>query len=293
MTSVGRKPKVWDGSRWLPDPDVPGAYAVDPGVQATTTTLASSATTVNAGSNITLTATVKAGGAPVTSGNVQFKSGSTVLATVALNASGQAAHTRAVSATTAFTASYVGDATHSASSSGAVTVTAKTKKTATKTLAASWSKTYQGDGDARTVSECYQGYYSSTNGNQRSLVGFPALGLPAGSTVTKVELYLYAAHWGDSGGGTAVVGVHAYSSAPASYTTGGTQDVKREAWSSKTGGKWIVLPSSVNAGFQSGSSKGCIMGPGPTTSTLAYYGYFNGNGQSNEPQLRVTYEYWS
>lgn len=298
--STWRKPWTWDGSRWLPDSEPPRASVTPVGVSATSTTLASSATTVNAGSSITLTATVKtAAGVAVPSGSIQFQRNSgaggawSVMATVAVNASGVATYSVAVSATYSYRAVYVPSGAYLASTSGTVTVTAKVKKSATKTVNCSWSRSYQGDGDARSgIAECYQGYYSSTNGNQRSLVGFPSLGLPAGSTVTKAEVYLYAAHWGDSGGGTAVIGDHNYSSPPASYTSGGNQDVIRQAWSSKTGGKWITLGSSQAARFGAGTAKGVILGPGPTTSTLAYYGYFNGNGQSSEPQLKVTYEYW-
>jgi hypothetical protein len=302
VTRTYRKPLTWDGSQWVPNPPVPGAYGVPVGgggVSATTTTLAASATSVNAGSSVTLTATVKSGAAAVGVGSVRFErnsgaSGAWVsIGTVALPASGIIASAFAVSATYSYRAVYVGDTAYLTSTSGTLSVTAKTLKTATKTVACSWSKTYQSDGDARTVSEVYQGYYSSTNGNQRGLVGFPALGLPAGSTVTKVELYLYAAHWGDSGGGTAIIGTHGYTAAPGSYVSGGNQDDVRQAWTAKTGGKWITLPSSRNAGFASGAYRGCIIGPGASTSTLAYYGYFNGNGQSSEPQLRVTYTYWS
>jgi hypothetical protein len=259
----------------------------------TTTALAVSATAVNKGSNVTFTATVS--GAP-SEGTVTFQylSGSTwVNGGSAAVAGGKATFTTAPGATTSYRAVYSGGPNFGGSTSGNVAVTVRTQKTATKTVAASWSKTYQGNGTARTVSEVYQGYYSSTNGNQRGLIGFPALGLPAGSTVTKVEVYLYAAHWGDSGGGTGVFGWHGYSSAPSSYTTGGSQNQTRVAWTTKTGGKWVTMASGCHAGFASGSIKGIIVGPGVTTSTTGYYGYFNGNGQANEPQLKVTYTYWS
>lgn len=291
MTGTYQKPLVWDGSTWLPNPSLPAAVGIPVTSVATTTTLSTSASSVNSGTAVTLTATVT--GTPAGSVIFERLSGSTWVAISTDTASPwTASHTP--TATTSYRARYLGSGSSLPSTSATKSVTVKTLQTATKTLNAQWSASYQQDGDKRSgIAECYQGYYSSTNGNQRSLVGFNALGLPAGSTVTKVELYVYAAHWGDSGGGTGIFGVHGYTSEPGSYTTGGIQDDVRQAWSSKTGGKWITLPSSRNAGFASGAYRGCIMGPGPTTNTLAYYGYFNGDGQSNQPQLRVTYQYYA
>jgi hypothetical protein len=292
MPYFDRALKWWDGGAWRPEIDnpPPDLVAIDPGNIATTTTLTVSASTVNAGTAVTLTATVS--GTPAGSVIFERLSGSTWVAISTDTASPwTASHTP--TASTSYRARYLGSGVYQPSTSATKTVTVKTLQTATKEISASWSASYQQSGSKRDVSEVYQGYYSSTNGNQRGLIGFPSLGLPSGSTITKVELYVYAAHWGDSGGGTGVFGVHGYTSAPSSYTTGGIQDDVRQAWSSKTGGKWITLPSSRNSGFASGAYRGCIVGPGPSTSTLAYYGYFNGNGQSNEPKLRVTYQYYA
>jgi hypothetical protein len=299
MTRVAQRLLTWDGAQWVPNPPLPDAIivpVVPPGTVPTTTSIAASATTVNAGTNVTFTATVS--GSPSV-GTVQFQylaNGTTwtdwgsAIAVVAGKATSAAWVSNGTSVS--WRAVYSGGTGFGASTSSAVTITVKNLKTATKTVVCSWSKTYQGSGAARTVAEVYQGYYSSTNGNQRGLIGFPALGLPAGTTVTKVEVYLYAAHWGDSGGGTAVLGWHGYSSAPASYTTGGNPNQTRLDWGAKTGGKWVTMASGCHAGFANGTNRGIIVGPGVSTSTLAYYGYFNGYGQANAPQLRVTYQYW-
>ncbi|MGV0949370.1 MAG: Ig-like domain repeat protein [Azonexus sp.] len=263
---------------------------------ATTTVLTMSDTDVNSGTAVTMTATVS--GAP-SEGSAQFQFyesgvwtnyGGTPVVTAGKATISWASPNR----TLAWRVIYSGGPSYLGSTSASVTLTVRTQKTTTKTVLATWTACYQQDGDKRAgILEAYQGYYSSTNGNQRSLIGFPALGLPAGSTISKVELYIYAAHWGDSGGGTGVFGWHGYSAAPASYVTGGNPNQTQVAWSSKTGAKWVTMAAACNAGFASGANKGIIVGPGPSTNTLAYYGYFNGNGQANEPQLRVTYSYWS
>ncbi len=59
----------------------------------TTTALASSDTTINFGEAVTFTATVTGGGNPVTVGTVTFRDGAIVLATIALDGSGQATFT--------------------------------------------------------------------------------------------------------------------------------------------------------------------------------------------------------
>ena len=92
---------------------------------ATTTTLASSTTSATAGSSVTLTATVKAGSAAVTSGLVLFSSGTTSIGAEPLSASGVATLTTTnlpVGSDT-ITASFVASGNDAASTSAAVMVT--------------------------------------------------------------------------------------------------------------------------------------------------------------------------
>jgi len=92
---------------------------------ATTTTLAASASSITQGGSETLTATVMAGGTPVTSGLVTFASGSTSIGVAQLNAQGQAVLTTTLLpvGTDAITASYVGSTNDAASTSAAQNVT--------------------------------------------------------------------------------------------------------------------------------------------------------------------------
>ncbi|MBI3043630.1 MAG: fibronectin type III domain-containing protein, partial [Betaproteobacteria bacterium] len=89
---------------------------------STTVALSATAGTITFGQALTLTATVSGGVAPT--GNVLFKDGTSLLATVALSG-GQALYTSSSLAVGAhdFTAEYSGDANHGGSSSSAVPVT--------------------------------------------------------------------------------------------------------------------------------------------------------------------------
>ncbi len=92
---------------------------------ATTTTLASSTTSATAGSSVTLTATVKAGSAAVTSGLVLFSSGTTSIGAEPLTSSGVAtlSTTNLPVGSDTITASFVASGNDAASTSALVTVT--------------------------------------------------------------------------------------------------------------------------------------------------------------------------
>lgn len=164
------------------------------------------------------------------------------------------------------------------------------KKTYTRTYAASWSGSYDGAGAYNSFygNGVNQGYYSSTNGNQKGMVGFPSTVATdlTGATVNKVEVYLYANHWFYNYGGTAVLGVHGATSRPGTFS-GSTNLLQSAGWP-KPGGRWVTLPSSLYAGFAAGTYRGVVLGPGPTTGP-SYYGKFDGVGAAHPPILRATY----
>ena len=103
----------------------------------TTTALTASSTTITAGTNVTLTATVSASSTP--SGNVTFYDGTTALATTGLNSSGVATYsTSALSVGThTVTASFAAGSTFAGSTSSAVTITVTSLPLSTSTLTAS------------------------------------------------------------------------------------------------------------------------------------------------------------
>jgi hypothetical protein len=154
----------------------------------------------------------------------------------------------------------------------------------TKTYNATWSGSYSNRGSYNSYygNSCYQGYYSSTNGMQASLIGFSsslATDL-SGATIQKAEVYLYFDHWYNNSGGTAVIKAHKHTSRPATFSC--DAESKSVSWG-KNVGKWVDITSV----FDSTTWRGIALDP--NTSGLAYYGRARGYGQTNPPKLRVTY----
>lgn len=165
--------------------------------------------------------------------------------------------------------------------------------TYTKTYSANGSQSYQSDGSQNTVDNghCFQGYYSGTNGNQFSLITFPYTTIQSdlsGATVTKVQLYLNNLHWYNNSGGTAIIGTHTYSSIPGTANYANVNPDITEAGFSYSQAKWVTVANSIGNALRDNTAKGIALGKGPSTSHT-YYGYFAGNGQSGEPQLKITY----
>jgi hypothetical protein len=155
--------------------------------------------------------------------------------------------------------------------------------TRTQTWDASWNANYKAGGALHATNEgrAHQGYLAS-NPRRMSQVGFPAMASTlSGSRINWIEVYVYFAHWFYNAGGTAVIGVHRNASAPNTYSNQ-VDDVVRKALP-KPGGAWVRLPSSVHAGFLSGSYRGITLrAPGDSTSA-AYYGY------ATVAKIRVNY----
>lgn len=164
-------------------------------------------------------------------------------------------------------------------------------KSYTDTISASWWQAYTGDNSQATHST-YSGAaaqgrtpYAPGNGVMRGLVGFPSQASRlSGATVKKIEVYVYAKSWHASAGGTAVLGVHGHGSKPGSFSAT-TNDVKRQKLK-RPEGRWITLPSSVHAGFKSGSLRGVSFYPPSGSTSTEYYGIFTGN----KTKLRITYD---
>lgn len=165
-------------------------------------------------------------------------------------------------------------------------------QTYTKTYTSTWTRSYQGDGSLRISNgDIYQGQYSSTNGNQRSLIGFDDDTIRAdlsGATITKVEVRLDNTHFYNNSGGTAVLGTHDYGSAPSSWSGSRVNESRQNFSWAKGALKWVTVSNSFGTDFKSGAATGIALGPGDSTS-LTYYGYFVGQNGTNKPQVRITY----
>lgn len=160
-----------------------------------------------------------------------------------------------------------------------------------KTYACSGSASYQQDGSNRSIGECYQGRYSATNGNQFSMMQFNDSQIrtdTSGATINKVELYLNNNHFFSNSGGNAVIGTHNQTSLSGSHSSSQVTDNIQQTHFDLNQAKWITIPNSIGNALRDNTAKGIALGPGPSTSQ-SYYGYFAGNGQTGEPQLRITY----
>ncbi|MBV1940776.1 hypothetical protein KUF83_30035 [Streptomyces sp. BV286] len=154
----------------------------------------------------------------------------------------------------------------------------------TKTYNASWSGSYSSRGgyNSHHGNSCYQGYYSSTNGTQAALIGFPAALSSdlSGAVISKAQIYLYFDHWHANAGGRAVIKAHSHASRPSSFSSDG--ESKTIPWA-RNEGKWVDITSV----FDSSKWRGIALDPNSASNT--FYGRARGFGQTNPPKLRVTY----
>jgi hypothetical protein len=158
----------------------------------------------------------------------------------------------------------------------------------------------------------YQGNPGTASGTKKSAVRFPALGLPAGSTVLKAELYLRNRHSYLSSGLTAYIGAHIdndlenQTTAPLgrNFSTtnnppvGGDNADTPDTFSTtfaRGQGKWVTLPNSWYKAIADETVRGVLIGltgvPNTWYSGLTDYGYFDGYEMNDEPKLRITYQY--
>lgn len=153
-----------------------------------------------------------------------------------------------------------------------------------RTYTASWSGSYANRSgyNSNYGSQCLQGHFSSTNGIQAALIGFPsALASDlAGASIQSVQLYLYYAHWYYNSGGKAVIKAHGHASRPSSFSC--DSDSQTIDWG-KNVGKWI----DISGIFDSTTWRGVALDPNNTS--LDYYGRAEGVGEGHPPQLKVTY----
>lgn len=171
----------------------------------------------------------------------------------------------------------------------------KPKVQYTKSYSCTWSGSYRSNGDyssshGSTMVQGDSGFDTWLN-DARSLFGLPYSQIMkdlAGSTIVKCYLTLYANHWYYNDGGTARIGTHNYTSRPSKVSLSRCNEkrISSAGWP-KPGKRRIDLGSTIAGEFRSGVTKGIILGP--TDGSRRQYGRFNGNGQSNEPVLTVTY----
>lgn len=166
----------------------------------------------------------------------------------------------------------------------------KTEKTLT--YSSTGAASYQQDGDKRSdTSDAYQGYYSSTNGNQKGMAAFASMaGDWGGYTITKVEAQVTTPHWNSAGGGTLILGSHTSGSLPSTFDTSGDNSDRTRKAMDRDQTAWITI-TDWGEGFATGALRSLLFGPGPSTSTT-YYGYVQGTG-ADRPKIRITGYVWA
>ncbi|WP_329317393.1 hypothetical protein OG723_44225 (plasmid) [Streptomyces sp. NBC_01278] len=165
--------------------------------------------------------------------------------------------------------------------SGGGTVTPP-RQTVTRYYGAAWSGSYANRGAYNNFygNTMMQGYYSSNNGLQASLVGFNLGSDLAGAEINEVAVYLYFDHWYSASGGTAIIRAHGHGSRPATFSS--DSDSVSESFG-RNEGKWV----DISRIFDSTSWRGIALDPNNTSSQ--YYGRARGAGEDYAPQLRVTF----
>jgi hypothetical protein len=172
--------------------------------------------------------------------------------------------------------------------------TAPVPKTYTKTYYGTWSRTYDGN-NATTWDDsayCYQGYYSSTRGNTRSLIGFNYTQIQndlSGATINSCYFGIRGAHAYYNSGFTCYLGTHTYTAKPSTWNSANVTEATGFVTGLAAGESLkINMGTGLGNSFKSGAVKGMAIGPGPTTS-LIYYGFIYGATQTGKPYLTITY----
>lgn len=133
--------------------------------------------------------------------------------------------------------------------------------------------------------------FSNDLGRQRSMIGFNHSDMRSklkGSKIEKVEVYLRSKHFHNTSGGYAVIGQHNSSSVRPSRFSESKNNIKSQKYSKRNEGRWVTLPKSVGEAIRDNKAKGLTLYA--NTSSLSRYGYFYGQGNGSEPQLRITYK---
>lgn len=161
------------------------------------------------------------------------------------------------------------------------------------------SRSFEGNGSKRYGSEnyMYQGYWSG-HGVQKSWwwVDWEQVWADLqGASVVTFEVFMYASHWYNGAGGTAVLGYVTSSQRDSYDPDGDTVDIARHAGWPNPGGQWVdVTGTQIAEAFRTGQARGIVVGSPDLSRSREFYGYFHGalqgSDESKRPKLRVTYE---
>jgi hypothetical protein len=251
---------------------------------ATALSLTSNVTTINNGGSLTLTATLTGG-----TGTVYFRSGSVTGAVVTSKASAPYTVTVAPTADVTYYATYSASGDYLASNSAGRVINVKQVVTKTWSGYATWVASYDGGSDKRSGTDLYYGYYSSTWGNQRSLVGFAIPDLSGCIAVTSARFKFYNEHHFQNSGGDIIIALHDYASEPSTWSGSRVDEAEQTVGDAPKPG-WVDMTcdASIRDKLKTLGVKGFGFGPGPSNSQ-SYYGYVKG---SSDPWCEIKYTVW-
>lgn len=299
------RPYTWNGTLWVPVPEPlavsSSGILVDSDI-ATTTTLTLSPTSGHPGDEITLTAVVTAASGTPT-GSVTFErlppgGAWTVLGTDSASPWTAKYTLPSTLGTYKFRAKYAKNGSWSASTSAEKSLS-NTAAATNKTWSgyASTSRSYKGDTTLRDDyydSRCYHGYYSSTQGDQRSAVWFSVPSEVNGSNVTAVKIRL--TRIGSLGDSSVLIacGYHKDTNPPSDWdnidgrSSYNADTFTGDAWSSADNTTTYTLSSAIHAGFEAGA-KGLTFGPSTGSADYCAFHGVVGVSSSEKPYLTIEY----
>ena len=247
----------------------------------TTSMTLAGGTTINNGQATTLTATLTG----VPSGTVHFRTGSTSGTIIASVAGPPYQVSVAPGGSTAYYATYPGSGDYLACNSNGVTVAVRQLVTKTWSGYATATQCYNGSGNQKS-GDLYYGYYSSTQGNQRSMFVFDMPDLRGTVAVTGVRIKFYNQHHFWNSGGSIPTGLHVNAGIPGTWT-GAYENLQTLGNAPKPGWVDAWMGDNFKNYVKAYLIKGFILGPGPSNST-DYYGY----ATNNAPYMEVQYQVW-
>lgn len=194
------------------------------------------------------------------------------------------------------TREWVPTAAGSSSSGTAIAPPTDAPTTRQTEWAATYSQSYRQSGAARTDGGAVNAYYGSSgdsfNGRNRSLIGFDHAAIAAelaGSTVLNVWIRMVNVHSYNNSGSYAHLGIHNFSSEPASWAGGGIPRsmLSKQRWA-KGQTYTAKLPLEFAQAIRDGWGKGIAI-ESPSDSK-DFYGYMAGVGSGYPvPVLIVQY----
>ena len=162
----------------------------------------------------------------------------------------------------------------------------------TKTYFATNTASFESDGSNRGIDECYQGYFSSTNGNQFSLIQLDDAAIRSdltGATILKTEVYLNNIHFYQNSGGNALIGTHNLSSISGNHAASVVTNDRINTPHYDLGqAKFTTVSNTIGQNLRDNTAKGLALGQ-DSSNVNTNYGYFAGADMPGPPRIRITY----